>query len=283
MNKDGRGTLYLCATPIGNLEDVTLRLIRTLSEADIIAAEDTRRTLQLLNHLNIKKPIISCHEHNEAARSEEIIRLLSEGKSVALVSDAGMPCISDPGEKVVARTIECGFTVTAIPGPSAALTALSLSGLPTDTFIFEGFLPREGKDRKQAISRFKTETRTVILYESPYRLVRTLSHLLEELGERKSAVCRELTKMHEEVFRGTLAEAIEHFSAGEVKGEIAIVLEGAALPEKTIQPDPEELDRLLSELLGQGVKMKEAAKIAAERLGVSRNTAYSTALLLSKR
>ncbi len=282
MNKDGQGTLYLCGTPIGNLEDVTLRLVRILTEADIIAAEDTRRTLKLLNHLNIKKPVISCHEHNETARSEEIMIMLAEGKSVALVSDAGMPCISDPGEKVARRAIEEGYAVTVIPGPSAALAALSLSGLPTATFAFEGFLPREGKERRQALAKLTGETRTVILYESPYRLVKTLKDMRESMGERRVAVCRELTKVHEEVFRGTPEEAIIHFSAGEVKGEVAIVLEGKA-PETSAGPDPEEMERLLAELLGQGLKMKEAANIAAERLGASKNIAYKTALHLSNK
>lgn len=219
------GILYLCPTPIGNLEDITIRALNILKNVDIIAAEDTRHTIKLLNHYNISKPLISYHEHNEKARTEEIIQALKSKKSVALVSDAGMPLISDPGQELVNRAINEGIKVVPLPGPSAALTALIASGMSTERFCFEGFLPENKKERRKKLDEIKSEKRTIILYESPHHLVKTLQDLLNSLGNRKITIARELTKVHEEFFRSTLEDAIQHFS-GEVKGEFVLILDG---------------------------------------------------------
>jgi 16S rRNA (cytidine1402-2'-O)-methyltransferase len=281
MNK---GTLTLCATPIGNLGDVTDRLRKALSEADVIAAEDTRRTLGLLSHLGIKKSIFSCHRHNEDERARQIADMLLQGKNVALVSDAGMPCISDPGEAVVKMALSAGCAVEAIPGPSAALTALALSGLDTTSFTFIGFLPRDGKTRKKALGELAGMQRTAILYEAPHRLGRTLDDLIQTAGERRVSISRELTKVHEETFRGTLSEAAAHFSEG-ARGEITLVLEGAGPPTRVkAEPKDGELERRLEEWIAQGLTKGEAAKMAAEAFSISRNEAYlaSTKLGLNK-
>lgn len=220
------GTLYVVATPIGNLEDITLRALRVLREVDLIAAEDTRHTKKLLDRYGIRKPMVSYHEHNERERAEQLIRELKGGKDVALVSDAGTPAVSDPGYVLIRRCIEEGVRVVPVPGPSALIAALCVSGLPVHRFAFEGFLPhKEGKRRKR-LEELKDEERTLIFYESPHRLLKTLRDMLDILGDREIAVARELTKVHEEVFRGRINEAIEKFSSSPVKGEITLVVEG---------------------------------------------------------
>ncbi|MDP2892684.1 MAG: 16S rRNA (cytidine(1402)-2'-O)-methyltransferase [Bacillota bacterium] len=276
-----KGTLYICATPIGNLEDVSYRLKRVLSEVDMIAAEDTRRTLKLLNHLGIKKPLFSCHRYNENERAQKILSILEQGKNVALVSDAGMPCISDPGEAVVRLAVASGCSILAVPGPSAALTALALSCLDTSSFVFTGFLPREGRKRREAIAALSNETRTSILYEAPHRLLETLQDLQQALGDRKISISRELTKLHEETFRGTLSSAIEHFQGG-VRGEIAIVLEGIHIQKEKREALPGELEENLKKWLAQGMTKKAAAKKAADVFSISKGEAYMAATKLNR-
>ncbi|RKY05022.1 16S rRNA (cytidine(1402)-2'-O)-methyltransferase [Candidatus Poribacteria bacterium] len=220
------GTLYVVATPIGNLEDITLRALRVLREVDLIAAEDTRHTKKLLDHYGIRKPMVSYHEHNERERAEQLVRELKKGKDVALVTDAGTPAISDPGYVLIRRCIEEGVKVVPVPGPSALIAALCVSGLPVHRFAFEGFLPHKGGKRRNKLEELKDEERTLIFYESPHRLLKTLKDMLEILGDRNIAVARELTKVHEEVFRGRISEAIKRFSSSPVKGEITLVVEG---------------------------------------------------------
>ena len=221
------GTLYLCATPIGNLQDITLRVLETLEAVDLVACEDTRKTLQLLNHFNISKPVTSYYEHNKMTKGDVIIQHLKDGKNVALVSDAGMPGVSDPGYDLVQQCLAEDILFTVLPGPVAAITALVLSGLPTDRFCFEGFIPRHKKERQQYFEHLQNEERTMIFYESPYRLVKTLMQFAEYFGaERQVSVCREISKIHEESVRGTLAEVIEHFEATEPRGEIVVILSG---------------------------------------------------------
>lgn len=202
------GKLYLCATPIGNLEDITYRVLRTLKEVDLIAAEDTRNSIKLLNHFEIKTPMTSYHEYNKFDKGRYLIRKLQEGLNIALITDAGTPGISDPGEELVSMCYEEGIEVTSLPGAAACITALTLSGLPTRRFAFEAFLPSDKKERAGILDSLKTETRTAILYEAPHRLIKTLEELWENLGDRKISVCRELTKKHENIFRGTLADAV---------------------------------------------------------------------------
>lgn len=263
--------IYLCATPIGNLEDITQRAIRIISECDAVYAEDTRRTLVLLNHLGVKKPVFSCHEHNERQKAEEIVARSGAGQTIVVVSDAGMPGISDPGAAVVAAAIEGGEPFTVLPGASAVLASAVLSGLPCGRFVFEGFLPREKKQREERIAALAFEERTAVLYESPFRLNGTLLELAKKLGEgRRAAVCRELTKLHEECARGTLAELCGYFSAG-VKGECVIVLAGAEPQEET-----PELERMLAEVEAAalaGERAKEAAKRFAK--GITPSALYN--------
>ncbi|MGI6193549.1 MAG: 16S rRNA (cytidine(1402)-2'-O)-methyltransferase [Christensenellales bacterium] len=263
--------IYLCATPIGNLEDITQRAVRILSECDAVYAEDTRRSLVLLNHLGIKKPVFSCHEHNERQKAREIVARSAAGETVVVVSDAGMPGISDPGAAVVAAAIESGEPFTVLPGVSAVLTSAVLSGLPCDRFVFEGFLPREKKEREARIAQLKAEPRTAVLYESPFRLHDTLKELSIKLGEsRCAAVCRELTKLHEECVRGTLLELAEHFSAG-AKGECVIVLAGAE--EKEEAPDLEKMLAEVESAVLAGERAKDAAKRFAK--GISPSVLYN--------
>lgn len=262
--------LYLLATPIGNLEDITLRCLRILKEADIIAAEDTRQTAKLLNHYDIKKPMISYHEHNKKTKGEEIINLLLEGNTVALVSDAGMPCISDPGEDLVRLCIERGIEVAAIPGPSASLTALSISGLSTSRFVFEGFLPVKGKDRRERLEKLSKEERTVILYEAPHRLLSTLKDLNEYLGNPKISISRELTKKFEETVRTDLEGAIEEFGNRSIKGEFVLIIEGKSSAELQAEEGKQwealsVKDHIIMHM-EKGLSKKEAvAQVAKER------------------
>lgn len=273
------GALFVCATPIGNLEDISLRVLRILKEVDVIAAEDTRHTRKLLNYYDIHTPLTSCHEHNEQEKGRKIIEQIKAGKSVALVSDAGTPGISDPGTKVIGMALEEGLKVVPLPGPSAVVTALTVSGLPTDRFSFEGFLPREKKERGQLLAEIKSERRTLIFYEAPHRLLKTLAELHERLGDRKAAVIRELTKLHEEVVRGTLAEVLEHFRNKAPKGEFVIVLEGGAEEKKEpLERSPQLLYESVIELVNEGLDKKSAIKEAATKLGVPKKEVYAAVL-----
>ena len=220
------GKLYLCATPIGNLEDITLRVLRTLKEVDLIAAEDTRNSIKLLNHFDIKTPMTSYHEYNKIDKAYVLINKMQEGQNIALITDAGTPGISDPGEELAAMCYEAGIEVTSLPGPAACITALTLSGLPTRRFAFEAFLPADKKERKQILEELKNETRTIILYEAPHRLVRTLEELKETLGNRRMTLCRELTKKHETAFHSTIDDLILYYQTEKPLGECVLVIEG---------------------------------------------------------
>ncbi|MBP2019403.1 16S rRNA (cytidine1402-2'-O)-methyltransferase [Symbiobacterium terraclitae] len=272
------GTLYIVGTPIGNLEDITQRALRTLREVAVIACEDTRETRKLLHHFQIDTPVTSYHEHNKRSAGPRLIQRLLYGEDVALVSDAGMPAISDPGEELVASAIEAGIPVVPIPGPTAFVTALVASGLPARRFVFEGFLPHKGKERRQALERLKGEMRTVLLYEAPHRLQETLADLRAALGDRRAAACRELTKLHEEYVRGTLSALIDHFAAHPPRGEFVLVVEGAEPAAPAERPEASSLARAVSELEAQGVDRKAAMKEVAQRLGVSRRAVYQALL-----
>ena len=267
------GTLYLVPTPIGNLGDISARCRDTLAAADFIAAEDTRVSLKLLNHLEIKKPLVSYHEHNKLESGPRILARLQNGESCALVTDAGCPAISDPGEDLVRLCAEAGVPVIALPGLSAAITALSVSALPTGRFVFEGFLPADKKERKLRLGALLREERTVILYEAPHRLRETLSALLAALGpERRISLCRELTKLHEEVLRMTLGEAAAYFDANEPRGEFVLVLDGAA-PSRE-ETTLEEAVALAQALIAGGMTKKDAVKQAAKDTGFAKNALY---------
>ena len=269
--------LYVCPTPIGNLEDITLRTIRTLEEVDYIAAEDTRHTIKLLNHLNIKKPLISLHEHNEAFKSMELIELITSGHDVALVSDAGMPGISDPGEKLIKQCIESEVEVVTLPGPSAFITALVNSGLDTSRFTFIGFLDRNNKTRKETIEALKSRQETLIFYEAPHRIEKTISELFEILGDRKIVIARELTKKYEQYIRTSLRSLSEDFSMLEHRGEMVIILEGA-IEEVEPEINKEAVEKRIKELLLQDLSTKEVAKQIAIEYKIKKNDAYALAL-----
>ena len=277
-----QGILYLCATPIGNLEDMTFRAVRVLKEVDLIAAEDTRNSIRLLNHFDIHTPMTSYHEYNKFDKGRELVARLQEGKNVALITDAGMPGISDPGEELVKMCAEAGITVTALPGACACVTALTLSGLGTRRFAFEAFLPSDKKERRQALEGLKNETRTIVLYEAPHRLVRTLEELLETLGNRRISVCRELTKKHETIFRTELDKALAHYQAEEPRGECVLVIEGK--PEEEILREKQDVWKEMTpeEHVGmyesQGIPRKEAMRMAAKDRGVSRREIYQALL-----
>lgn len=275
------GTLYIVATPIGNLEDITLRALRTLREASVIAAEDTRVTRKLLSRYDIHTPLISYHQHSTERRAAKILDALSDGKNVALVSDAGTPGISDPGYELIAECIAEGIKVESIPGPSAVITALVLSGMPTAEFIFDGFAPRKNRERQDYFRSLRSEARTVCLYESPIRLVKTLEAIACELGDRPIAVVREATKLFEEVFRGTSGEAAAHFRETGVRGEIVLVISGcevAVLREGPVQN--EDIELCLRRLLDSGLSERDAARQCAAELGVPKRSAYSIAIAL---
>ncbi len=272
------GTLYLVATPIGNLEDITYRAVRILSEADIIAAEDTRHSLKLLNHLDIKKPLISYHDNNRISRAKELVDKLKDGKNIALISDAGTPAISDPGEELVAMAIEEGIDVTAVPGCSASITALILSGLPAGRFAFEGFLPQKHSERVKSLEKIQHEERTLIFYEGPHRVKNMLEDTLKVLGDRRCAVMRELTKIHEEAVRGTLSQVTEHFNTHDPRGEFVIVVEGSQIKASDIQqPDYSSLsiEQHVDHYLQQGHDRMNAMKLAAKDRGLSKREVYA--------
>ncbi|MBQ4549614.1 MAG: 16S rRNA (cytidine(1402)-2'-O)-methyltransferase [Oscillospiraceae bacterium] len=272
------GMLYLVPTPIGNLGDISERCRRTLEEADFIAAEDTRVSLKLLNYLGIKKSLVSYYEHNKAFKGNVILDRILAGETCALVSDAGSPAISDPGEDLVRLCAEHGITVTAIPGPCAVITALSISGLPTGRFCFEGFLSTAKKSRKEHLASLEGETRTMIFYEAPHKLVSTLEDLSEAFGaDRKISLCRELTKLHEEVVRTTLGEAIERYTANAPKGEFVLVVDGAAPAAKEV-PTAEDAGEMVKRLMGEGLSRKDAIKQTAKALDLPKNVVYDAAL-----
>jgi 16S rRNA (cytidine1402-2'-O)-methyltransferase len=277
MMDSREGTLYLCPTPIGNLEDITLRALRILKEVDIIAAEDTRVTAKLLNHYEIKARQMSYHEHNEKTRGQELIELLKEGKDVAVVTDAGTPGISDPGAHLVKLAIEKGIPVVPLPGASAVICALVASGLSTERFAFEGFLPRRSRERRELLAKLAREERTIVLYESPHRIQRTLKDLYQCLGDRPMVLAREITKLHESFHRGTIGEILEVAESQALRGEMVLVIGGAS-PDASATSDPEEVKSKfkakMNEMLAEGMGKKQALKAAAEELGISRNEAY---------
>ena len=276
------GTLYLCATPIGNLEDMTFRAVRTLKEADLIAAEDTRNSIKLLNHFEIKTPMTSYHEYNKIEKGKKLTGLLLEGKNIALITDAGTPGISDPGEELVKMCHEAGVAVTAVPGAAACITALTISGLPTRRFAFEAFLPSDKKERKEVLKDLENETRTIVLYEAPHRLVKTLEELNETLGNRKISVCRELTKKHETVFASTLEEACAYYTANGPRGECVLVIEGKSRDELRLESrrqwEEMSLEEHMEFYLGQGIDRKEAMKKVAKDRGVGKRDVYQALL-----
>lgn len=276
------GILYLCATPIGNLEDITMRVLRTLKEVDLIAAEDTRNSIKLLNHFGINTPMTSYHEYNKIDKGHTLVEKLLEGQNIALITDAGTPAISDPGEDLVRMAHEAGITVTSLPGACACVTALTVSGLPTRRFAFEAFLPTDKKERREILDNLKEETRTIILYEAPHHLVKTLEDLKEYLGNRKATVCRELTKKHETIFQTTLEEAYNYYTENEPKGECVIVIEGRSFKEIKEESRAEwqklSVEEHVNMYMGQGLDKKDAMKAAAKDRGVSKQEIYKELL-----
>lgn len=276
------GKLYLCATPIGNLEDITFRVIRTLQEVDLIAAEDTRNSIKLLNHFEIKTPMTSYHEYNKIEKGRKLVEKLQEGVNIALITDAGTPGISDPGEELVKMCYEAGIEVTSLPGPAACITALTLSGLPTRRFAFEAFLPSDKKERQAVLKELVDETRTIILYEAPHRLIKTLQELLDNLGNRRITICRELTKKHETAFATTLEEAISYYEANEPKGECVLVLGGRSREElrqeEVAKWEEMTIEEHMDYYLNQGIQKKEAMKMVAKDRGVSKRDIYQNLL-----
>ncbi len=271
------GKLYLVATPIGNLGDLSPRAAETLAAADFVAAEDTRVSLKLLNHFNIKKPLVSYHEHNQAAAGPAILNRLLSGETCALVTDAGTPAVSDPGEGLVALCAENGVEVLAIPGCCAAVSALAVSGLPTGRFVFEGFLPVNRGERRERLAELAGEERTMILYEAPHRLRATLADLAEALGDRRITLCRELTKLHEETRRTTLSEALARYTENDPKGEFVLVLAGRERPAERAVTLEEGVDMVLSRR-EKGERMKDAVRQVASDTGLGRNELYQAAL-----
>lgn len=273
------GTLYLCATPIGNLEDMTFRAVRVLREADLIAAEDTRNSIKLLNHFEIQTPMTSYHEYNKFDKGKKLVEKLLEGKNIALITDAGTPGISDPGEELVKMCYEAGIEVTSVPGATACITALTLSGLSTRRFAFEAFLPTAKKEREEILEELAGETRTIILYEAPHRLVKTLNLLNERLGDRQVTVCRELTKRHETAFRSTLSEAAAYYEANDPKGECVLVIEGRSREE--IQREEKEkwsrmsIEEHVEYYISEGFDRKNAMKKAAKDRGMQKREIYN--------
>ncbi len=276
------GMLYLVPTPIGNLGDISQRCRQTLEEADFIAAEDTRVTLKLLNHLGIKKSLVSYYEHNKAFKGNVILDRILAGETCALVSDAGSPAISDPGEELVKQCAQAGITVCAIPGPCAVITALSISGQNTGRFCFEGFLSTAKKSRREHLQALKNEERTMVFYEAPHKLLNTLQDLAEAFGpDRSISLCRELTKLHEEVVRTTLGEAIEKYTAQPPKGEFVLVLSGAQ-PTAPETATAEDATKMVARLMADGMSRKDAVKETAQILGIPKNVVYDAALSKTK-
>lgn len=283
MEQHKTGTLYLCATPIGNLEDITYRVLRTLKEVDLIAAEDTRNSIRLLNHFEIKTPMTSYHEYNKIEKAYQLVAKMREGKNIALITDAGTPGISDPGEDIVRICYEEGIPVTSLPGAAACITALTMSGLPTRRFAFEAFLPKDKKEHQAVLEELKTETRTIIIYEAPHHLVRTLQELHDTLGgERRLTICRELTKRHEEKLQMTLADSLSYYEVNEPRGEYVLIIAGRSREEmkKEEQAGWESLslEEHMAHYESQGIDRKEAMKRVAKDRGVSKRDIYQALL-----
>ena len=272
------GPLYLCATPIGNLEDITYRVLRTLKEVDLIAAEDTRNSIKLLNHFEIQTPMTSYHEFNKIEKAYQLVEKLKEGKNIALITDAGTPGISDPGEDIVRICYEEGIEVTSLPGAAACITALTMSGRPTRRFAFEAFLPKDKKERAAVLEELKNETRTIILYEAPHHLLKTVKELLEALGDRELTVCRELTKKHEEKIQTTFSALLSYYEEKEPRGEYVLVICGKSREEivKEQQASWEEMsiEEHMAHYEAQGIDHKEAMKLVAKDRGVSKRDIY---------
>lgn len=283
MEQHRTGTLYLCATPIGNLEDITYRVLRTLKEVDLIAAEDTRNSIRLLNHFEIKTPMTSYHEYNKIEKAYQLVAKMREGKNIALITDAGTPGISDPGEDIVRICYEEGIPVTSLPGAAACITALTMSGLPTRRFAFEAFLPKDKKEHQAVLEELKTETRTIIIYEAPHHLVRTLQELHDTLGgDRRFTICRELTKRHEEKLQMTLADSLSYYEVNEPRGEYVLIIAGRSREEmkKEEQAGWEalSLEEHMAHYESQGIDRKEAMKRVAKDRGVSKRDIYQALL-----
>ncbi len=277
-----QGKLYLCATPIGNLDDITFRVLETLKTVDLIAAEDTRHSIKLLNHFNIKTPMTSYHEYNKVEKARVLVEKMKEGTNIALITDAGTPGISDPGEELVRQCHEAGIELTSLPGPAACITALTISGLPTRRFCFEAFLPTEKKEKQWILEELKTETRTIILYEAPHHLLRTLKELYEALGDRRATICRELTKKYETAFLTTLSGAVAYYEENEPRGECVIVVEGRSIGELKEEGQAQWQEMSLEEhmeyYLSQGKEKKEAMKLVARDRGLSKREVYQALL-----
>ena len=273
------GKLYLCATPIGNLEDITYRVVRTLNEVDLIGAEDTRNSIKLLNHFDIKTPMTSYHEFNKYDKAKQFVEMMKEGKNIAIITDAGTPGISDPGEEVVRQCFEAGIQVTSLPGPAACITALTMSGQKTRRFCFEAFLPKDKKEKVAVLEELKNETRTIIIYEAPHRLARTLKELRETLGNRQLTLCRELTKKYEEADKTTIDQAIEKYNEKEPRGEYVLVIEGKSQEE--IQEENKQkwesmtIEEHMEYYISQGNDKKSAMKLVAKDRGVSKRDIYN--------
>lgn len=283
MEQHKTGTLYLCATPIGNLEDITYRVLRTLKEVELIAAEDTRNSIRLLNHFEIKTPMTSYHEYNKIEKAYQLVAKMREGKNIALITDAGTPGISDPGEDIVRICYEEGIPVTSLPGAAACITALTMSGLPTRRFAFEAFLPKDKKEHQAVLEELKTETRTIIIYEAPHHLVRTLQELHDTLGgDRRLTICRELTKRHEEKLQMTLADSLSYYEVNEPRGEYVLIIAGRSREEmkKEEQAGWEtlSLEEHMAHYESQGIDRKEAMKRVAKDRGVSKRDIYQALL-----
>lgn len=283
MEERKTGTLYLCATPIGNLEDITFRVLRTLKEVDLIAAEDTRNSIKLLNHFEIKTPMTSYHEYNKIDKAYQLVEKLREGKNIALITDAGTPGISDPGEDIVRICYEEGIEVTSLPGAAACVTALTMSGLPTRRFAFEAFLPKDKKEHQAVLKELAAETRTIIIYEAPHHLLRTLMELSDTLGgDRRLTICRELTKRHEEKMQTTLAESLLYYEANEPRGEYVLIIAGKsrAQVEKEARAGWEAMgiEEHMAHYESQGIDRKEAMKLVARDRGVSKRDIYNQLL-----
>ena len=283
MEQHKTGTLYLCATPIGNLEDITYRVLRTLKEVDLIAAEDTRNSIRLLNHFEIKTPMTSYHEYNKIDKAYQLVAKMREGKNIALITDAGTPGISDPGEDIVRICYEEGIPVTSLPGSAACITALTMSGLPTRRFVFEAFLPKDKKEHQAVLEELKTETRTIIIYEAPHHLVRTLQELSDTLGgDRRLTICRELTKRHEEKLQMTLTDSLSYYEVNEPRGEYVLIIAGRSREEmkKEEQAGWEalSLEEHMAHYESQGIDRKEAMKRVAKDRGVSKRDIYQALL-----
>ncbi|MBO4996429.1 MAG: 16S rRNA (cytidine(1402)-2'-O)-methyltransferase [Lachnospira sp.] len=276
------GQLYICATPIGNLEDITFRVVRVLKEVDLIAAEDTRNSIKLLNHFEIKTKMTSYHEYNKVDKAKYLVKQMASGLDVALITDAGTPAISDPGEELVRQCYEAGITVTSLPGACAAVTALTMSGQETRRFAFEAFLPADKKERTRVLSSLEEETRTIILYEAPHHLLRTLEELYKVLGDRRITLCKELTKRHESVFMATLSEAVRHYAVEAPRGEYVLVIEGKSFEEQRAEDirqwETMSIAEHLDYYLNKGMEKKTAMKQVAKDRGISKREVYAVTI-----